>query len=158
MTTPALHLGPSEPPPSTSPSPPPLPPPSTFDILPPLHQLLSRLLAQSSTIPGPDGEAQPGSATISNDPNVLTYQDLQPLEIQHLAGEIGAIKTRVQKARAEVKKLPDVDRTVEEQGEEIEALEEKCRLLREALAGMAARARSEDAANRRHENGEGNII
>jgi hypothetical protein len=158
MTTPRSRLAAeatrpsSEAPPSSTPTPPRLPPPETFDIIPPLHQLLSRLLAQSPAIPGADGNTTAAGAgsTLSSDPNVLTYADLQPLEIQNLASEAGAIKSRIARARGEIKKLPDVERTIDEQMEEIAYLEAKIAEQRETLAGMARNAagsmREEDGA------------
>ncbi|MCJ1236148.1 hypothetical protein MMC14_004125 [Varicellaria rhodocarpa] len=79
-----------------------LPPPQTFDIIPPLHTLLSRLL------PNPlDPNAQPS------------------LSPKDLATEAAAIKIKIQLARSTVEMLPDVDRTVEEQMEEMRELEER---------------------------------
>lgn len=71
---------------------------------------------------------------------MLTYSDVTPLDIQHLASEAAAVKMRVQKARQAVAGLPDMDRDIEEQQEEIAELEERCEQLREALRGMAGRA------------------
>ncbi|KAH0542386.1 hypothetical protein FGG08_003231 [Glutinoglossum americanum] len=88
-----------------------LPPPQTFDVLAPLHTLLSKLLPASPDAP----------------------PSLNP---QHLATEAGAIKLRLQKARAVVEALGDMDRGVEEQEEEIRALEEKCEKQREVLRGL----------------------
>ncbi|TKA72845.1 hypothetical protein B0A49_05149 [Cryomyces minteri] len=90
-----------------------LPLPETFDILPPLHQLLSRLLA-----------ANPPNLT---DPSLAAYPDQQHLDIQQLATEASSIKARIRKALAAVRALPDMERTVEEQEEEIEYLESKIR-------------------------------
>ena len=83
---------------------------------------------------------------VSSDPNVITYNELIPLEIKQLATEASKIKIRIQKARQTVKAMPDVDRTVEEQQEEIEELEAKCEALRAVLKGMATRAGHEDGA------------
>ncbi|KAH0559086.1 hypothetical protein GP486_004337 [Trichoglossum hirsutum] len=89
-----------------------LPPPQTFDTIAPLYTLLSRLLPASPDAP-------------------------PSLDPQHLATEAGAIKLRLQKARAAVEGLGDMDRTIEEQEEEIRALEEKCEKQRGVLRGLA---------------------
>lgn len=121
-----------------------LPSPSVFDILPPLHQLLSRLLAQSAGIPIPLADGQegiaPAAGPVSSDPHALTYKDLQPLDIQQLAQEASRVKIRIQKARQAIMLLSDMERTVAEQTEEILDLEEHCEELRRVLRGMAAQA------------------
>lgn len=141
MATPAIAVLDATPAPGTAS---PLPPPATFDILPPLHQLLSRLLAQSSTLPIPPADGQEAvpsiSTSVPTDPNALGYKELQPLEIQHLAQEASRIKIRVQKARQAVKALPDIDRPVEDQEDEIADLEDRCEELKKVLRDMAARA------------------
>ncbi|KAK5277640.1 hypothetical protein LTR16_009538, partial [Cryomyces antarcticus] len=99
-----------------------LPPPETFDILPPLHQLLSRLLA--------------GNPPNLADPSLAAYPDQQHLDIQQLATESSSIKARIRKALAAVRALPDMERTVEEQEEEIEYLESKIRRQRRIIEDM----------------------
>ncbi|MCJ1375882.1 hypothetical protein MMC20_007120 [Loxospora ochrophaea] len=91
-----------------------LPPPQTFDILPPLHALLGRLL------PPPDSTSSAPA-----------------LSPKDLATEAAAIKIKIQKARAAVQGLPDVERTIEEQQEEIRELEDKISGLKGALARIA---------------------
>jgi hypothetical protein len=92
-----------------------LPPPSTFDVLPDLHKLLKRLLETSPT---------PTTAQPSAD---------GPLEIQHVATAATDIKLKIQKAQRAVMSLPDVDRTVEDQQEEIEDLKARIAGLRASL-------------------------
>ncbi|KAI9823304.1 MAG: hypothetical protein M1832_002528 [Thelocarpon impressellum] len=94
-----------------------LPPVSTFDVLPALHTLLSRLLP---------------SAT-STEP---------PLEPQHLATEASALKIRLQKARAAVERLPDIERLPAEQETEIRTLEERVARQRDVLRGLGERVRA----------------
>lgn len=77
---------------------------------------------------------------------MITYNELIPLEIKQLATEASKIKIRIQKARQTVKGMPDIDKTVEEQQEEIEELEAKCEALRTVLRGMATRAGHENGA------------
>ena len=84
-----------------------LPPPQGFDIVPSLHTLLSRLL-----------------------PNPLDPASQPALSPKDLVTEIAAIKIRVQKARAAVGALPDIERSTDEQEEEIRELEEKIQSLK----------------------------
>jgi hypothetical protein len=90
-----------------------LPPASTFDFLPPLHNLLSRLLA---------------------DPSNPSKTPLSPKDV---ATEAAAIKIKIQQARTVVEELPDIDRTIEEQEEEIREMEERIREQRAVLREVA---------------------
>ncbi|MCJ1391646.1 hypothetical protein MMC18_004511 [Xylographa bjoerkii] len=94
-----------------------LPSADTFDFIPPLHTLLSRLLVNPSESTG----------------NTLSPKDL--------ATEAAAIKIKIQEARAAVQGLPDVDRTIEEQQEEIAELEERIREQRMVLREVAEAGR-----------------
>ncbi|KAI9844912.1 MAG: hypothetical protein M1837_005198 [Sclerophora amabilis] len=104
-----------------------LPAPSTFDILPPLHTLLSRLLPNSPNNTAGNTQTGTGSSRDLTGP---------PLEPHQLTTEATALKIRVQKARAAVEALPDVNRTVEEQEAEIRELEGKVEGLRTLLRGL----------------------
>jgi hypothetical protein len=46
------------------------------------------------------------------------------------------MKRKLQKARAAAKELPDMERTVKEQEEEIRELEDRIRMQREVLEGL----------------------
>ena len=91
-----------------------LPDPQTFDLLPQLHSLLSRL------VPNP------------NNPTAASG-DLEP---QNLPAAATALKNRLQKARHAVEELPDMERTVEEQEAEIELLEAELKKKLDMLAGL----------------------
>ncbi|KAL8858395.1 MAG: hypothetical protein Q9178_005076 [Gyalolechia marmorata] len=93
--------------PSTNNDPATLPPPSTFDIIPPLHTILSRLLLS-------DPATSPASP--SNNSN----QD--PLSPKDLAAAVSEVRARIARARSIIAEMRDSDRTVEEQREEIEEL------------------------------------
>lgn len=98
-----------------------LPSPQTFDIIPPLHNLLACLIA-----------------------NPLDPSNPPSLSPKDLATEAGLIKLKIQKAKASIESLPDIDRSTEEQEAEIRELEERIRLLRSvrrdiAQAGCTAR-------------------
>ena len=51
------------------------------------------------------------------------------------------IKAKIRKALKELEKLPDMERSVEEQNEEIEALEGRIRRQREMVARLAELAK-----------------
>ncbi|KAI9822421.1 MAG: hypothetical protein M1827_000140 [Pycnora praestabilis] len=121
INTPSKQPSSSSTPLATS-QPPSLPPPQTFDILPPLHALISRLIPSASPSP-----------------------DQQPLEPQHLATEASAIKIRIQKAKAAVEALADIDRTIAEQDEEIKELEQRISSQKEVLKDLAIAGRGADA-------------
>jgi hypothetical protein len=99
----------------------PLPAPNTFDLLPPLHDILLRVL---------DAPADPSLAAAGQ-------PDSQgPLEPARLPDATLTLKRKIQKAREAVERIPDVGRTVEEQEEEIQALEERVKRLRGVLESL----------------------
>lgn len=71
------------------------------------------------------------AATSADD--VVTYSEPQPLEPKDLPAEVNAIKSKIRKALRELEKLPDMDRTVEEQEAEIKKLELKAAKQNEVL-------------------------
>jgi len=58
------------------------------------------------------------------------------LDIQQLGPEANGIKVRIQKARAAVKGLPDVGKSLEEQEEDIKLLEARIAKMKEILRGL----------------------
>lgn len=108
-----------------------LPPPQVFDILPPLHSLLSRLLLP----PPADGLTPSADAT-------------SPLSPKDLATAASSITNKIQKARTAVRELPGIEMGIEEQEDAIRELEEESRRLRGVEEGisMAARERLEGVA------------
>ena len=104
----------------------PLPPPETFDILSPLHELLHQLLHNPSA----------GSTNLSANYAPTLFPNQQPLEVQQLAGEMSAIRNRIRKARAAVEALPDVERSVEEQDEEMAALRGRIERQKQMLSNI----------------------
>jgi hypothetical protein len=110
---------------------PPFPSPQTFDILPEIYALISRLHLPSNTPTDPSSSS-------------LSPKDLPAAAVP--------IKLKIQKARAAVQALPDVGRTVEEQEREIRALERRNESLRARvweLARLARQARGEIVVYRR---------
>lgn len=113
-----------------------LPPPQTFDILPPLHELLARI----------DHISLPGEHSSSSEECDARYLELQPLEPKDLPGEVLPLKSKIRKALRELEKLPDMDRSVEDQREEIAELvlrktkqEDMIRRLATVAEGMRIR-------------------
>ena len=116
-----------------------LPPPQTFDILPALHELLARIDPASTTLP----DQQNASAGIEIGAG---YTDLAPLEPKDLPAEVLQIKAKIRRAVKELEKLPDMERGVEEQEEEIRELEgriEKQKAVVGTLGGVAREMRGE---------------
>ncbi|KAF2444296.1 hypothetical protein P171DRAFT_485751 [Karstenula rhodostoma CBS 690.94] len=111
--------------PAQAPPPPPppasaLPPPSTFDILPDLHRVLSRLISTSVQPPG--AAPTPGQPSVDG-----------PLDIQQVSTAATEVKLKLQKARKAVMALPDIHRSTEDQQDEIEFLETRNAQLKAAL-------------------------
>lgn len=103
-----------------SPAPSTLPPPQTFDILPPLHDILYRLLL-------------PRDSTKPSSPSPETASPISPKE---LGGAIVAITNRVQKAREAVRDLPGIEMSIEQQQDVMEELEAEVRRLEAVTEGI----------------------
>ncbi|OOQ81644.1 hypothetical protein PEBR_42206 [Penicillium brasilianum] len=150
----------------------PFPPPQTFEIIPPLHGILLRLLSPKPAQAGPSGvhgetagapgvsmdaQAQDQQAPSSmpggdNNNNAATSQAIPdvplhdsngvtPLDVKDLPTATSSVRIRIQKARAVVEALPDVDRSVEEQQEEITELEDRISRLRSVISDFGSRAK-----------------
>ena len=101
----------------------------TFDFLPMLHALLSRLVPDTPGLPQPS-QADGTAASTTDDASTAGAGHL---EIQQLGPAASGIKIKIQKARAALKGLPDADRTVEDQQEDIRLLEERIAKMRDML-------------------------
>lgn len=148
----------------------PFPPPQTFEIIPSLHGILLRLLSpkpaqtgpsvpgETTGAPGASVDAQgqqqqaPSSIAGGEITNLATSQaipevpvhdsnGLPPLDVKDLPTATSSVRIRIQKARAVVEALPDVDRSVEEQQQEIAELEDRVSRLRSVIADFGSRAR-----------------
>lgn len=111
----------------------PLPAAQTFDFVAPLHALLSRLVPDPPGLAAQSGQAD-GAVTTSTDD--ATGSGSGHLDIQQLGPEANGIKVRIQKARAAVKGLPDVNKSLQEQEEDIKLLETRITKMREMLKGL----------------------
>ncbi len=101
------------------------PPPQTFDILPHIYDLVTRL-PQTSLVP------QTTSSTNTPHADTLDPKDLPQAAVP--------IKLKIQKAKAAVLALPDVERTIEEQEDEVLELERRIERLRGVLGNLGRRA------------------
>jgi small-conductance mechanosensitive channel len=99
----------------------------SIDTLPVLSALLSRLQNPSNTS---STAASPPAASPSQiaSGSVLTIKDI--------ATATDELKHKLQKARVQVKELPDMQRSVPEQEQEIRELQERIRKQREVLEGL----------------------
>jgi hypothetical protein len=107
------------------------PSPQLFDLLPLLHALLLRL--QPPPPPPP-----PGAATsTSRLPSSSTSRSPRPLDVKDLPTAAAPLKIRLQKARAVIAALPDIQRDVADQEREIAALDARIARLRRVLVALA---------------------
>ncbi|KAJ6020658.1 hypothetical protein N7540_006162 [Penicillium herquei] len=138
----------------------PFPSPQTFEIIPPLHGTLLRLLShqgasngvsgagEASGAPGAssEGHQQDQQASSNGTNGGSTSQAVAgvpldpnahpPLDVKDLPTETSSVKIRIQKARAVVEGLPDIDRSVEEQEEEIAGLQDQVSRLEFVISDL----------------------
>lgn len=107
-----------------------LPPASTFDILPLLHELLSRLLASEDVTISP--------TLIASMPPVMArmYPNEQPLAVQQIGLEASKLRNRIRRARATVEALPDMDRDLQDQDLELDELRDRIVKQKAVLSGL----------------------
>ena len=115
----------------------PMPPPQLFDILPPLHEILARLDHASPANDSSVQQEDRSSAELG-----ASYNGLRPLEPKDLPTAILPLKAQLRRGLKELEKLPDMERTVQEQEQEIAELEERLRRQREMLDRLGNMARS----------------
>jgi hypothetical protein len=92
-----------------------LPSASTFDFIPSIHSLISRLL--------------------------LDPADKDAIQPKDLTNEIAAIRQKIHRARVTIENLPDIQRTIENQELEIKDLETKIARQRGQLASIRRETR-----------------
>ncbi|KAH8903234.1 hypothetical protein BR93DRAFT_971754 [Coniochaeta sp. PMI_546] len=110
--------------------------PDAFSPLPELSTILSRLRPppSSNTLnplasPAPASQPTPSAAT----PLPTTAASTGPLSLKEVPAATDPIKHRLQRARQQVRALPDIGRTVEEQEREIDELQGRIRQQKEVL-------------------------
>ncbi|KAF3926455.1 hypothetical protein AA313_de0206872 [Arthrobotrys entomopaga] len=116
----------------SAPSLPSFPPPETFDFIPNTHDLLLRLLPPNAA-----------AATAHSPPTQVNHPPLEPKDVD---AEASRIRIKIQKARTILNDLPDISRSIEQQEEEVKALEEKITRQREVLGRIRELKVVKDAA------------
>jgi hypothetical protein len=128
----------------------PFPSASTFAILPDIYLLIARLnilqqqqQPKSQTTSQPSqtqqsqtqsaGPSQAAAASSSSSQPPAHLQTGPALDIKDLPAQVYKIKQRLEKARAAVSALPDIQRSLEEQEREIQDLERHVGLLKGRL-------------------------
>ncbi|KAI7375195.1 hypothetical protein KC336_g20042 [Hortaea werneckii] len=124
--------------PSTDSTHPPLPAPQLFDILPALHEILARIDHRSTD---PITGSPSLTDNLSSGNIGAAYNNIQSLDPKDLPTAILPLKTMMRKGLREVEKLPDMERSVQEQEEEIRELEERIRKQELVMRGLGERAR-----------------
>ncbi|KAL3426217.1 hypothetical protein PVAG01_03009 [Phlyctema vagabunda] len=115
----------------------------SIDTLPVLAALLSRLQNLSPTNP------TSGSPPVATPSASALAAGTGPITIKDIPSATDGLKHKIQRARAQVKQLPDMQSSIAEQEEEIRELEEKIRKQRAVLedlrkAGLKAKAEKID--------------
>jgi hypothetical protein len=116
--------------------------PDSIDILPVLSAVLSRLKDPSTATASTSGSPPAAS------PSQLTSGS-GPLTIKDIPAATDELKHKLHRAKLQIKELPDIDRTIQEQEEEIAEWEDKIRRQRETLealkqVGLAAKMEREE--------------
>ncbi|KAF7550191.1 hypothetical protein G7Z17_g5877 [Cylindrodendrum hubeiense] len=130
---------------STKPHPLALPPtfsPDTLDALTELSLVLAKVRAGIQSSSGITTEPAPGAGADSPGGPTLSFKEVP--------GATDGLKHKLQRARAQVRALPDMDRTIGEQTEEIRDLEARIQTQRALLQRLrdeaAGREGKEEAA------------
>ena len=121
---------------------PPLPPPQLFDILPALHELLARIdhsspITYPPSFPPINASNEPAAESLA-----LNYSNLHPLDPKDLPSAILPLKAQMRRGLVELGRLGDMERSVEEQGEDIRGLELRVRRQGEVWGGWGGGAGS----------------
>lgn len=109
--------------------------PDALDILTELTGILTRLrtaIQTSGSTGGITGSTPAGTGPVAT-PNALGASPSAPLSLKDVPAQTDALKHKVQRARAQMRTLPDMDRSTAEQEEEIRELEDRIRMQREVL-------------------------
>ncbi|KAK6206732.1 hypothetical protein QIS74_13220 [Colletotrichum tabaci] len=110
--------------------------PDALDTLTELTGILTRLRAaiQTSGSVGGITGATPAGTGAGATPNPLGGASPNaPLSLKDVPAQTDALKHKLQRARTQMRQLPDMDRSISEQEEEISQLEERIRMQREVL-------------------------
>ncbi|KAJ9165133.1 hypothetical protein NKR19_g719 [Coniochaeta hoffmannii] len=114
--------------------------PDAFSPLPPLSDILLRLRPPPSStttlnpLASPAAASQPTPSAAT--PLPATASSTGPLSLKEIPAATDPIKHRLQRARQQVRALPDIGRTVAEQEAEIEELAGRIREQKEVLRAL----------------------
>ncbi|KAK2049662.1 hypothetical protein LZ31DRAFT_549228 [Colletotrichum somersetense] len=109
--------------------------PDALDTLTELTGILTRLrtaIQNSGSVGGITG-ATPAGTGPGATPNPLGASPNAPLSLKDVPAQTDALKHKLQRARTQMHQLPDIDRSIDEQEEEIRQLEERIKMQREVL-------------------------
>ncbi|WYZ34130.1 hypothetical protein EsH8_I_000406 [Colletotrichum jinshuiense] len=109
--------------------------PDALDTLTELTGILTRLrtaIQASGAVGGITG-ATPAGTGPGATPNPLGTSPNAPVSLKDVPAQTDALKHKLQRARTQMRALPDMDRSIAEQEEEIGQLEERIRMQREVL-------------------------
>lgn len=122
--------------------------PDTLDALTELAAIVARLRPPQS-LPGGITVNTPGAAATPAAGIGVGGLSGATISIKDVPNATDAVKHKLQRARAQIKALPDMARTIEEQRETMAQLEETIRLQQEVLSALRSLdgARGLDAAD-----------
>lgn len=98
--------------------------PHLLDIVPSTERLLSRLLLPAPGLQG-DDTFDNGSQSVA--------EHKKHLDVQHLDQAANSVRNQIHKARQAIKELPDMNRTVAEQNEEMAWLEDRITRMQDMM-------------------------
>ncbi|SPJ76161.1 uncharacterized protein FTOL_05892 [Fusarium torulosum] len=110
--------------------------PDTLDALSELSLVLARVRAGIQSSAGITTEPAPGTTGPSASGPTLSFKDVP--------GATDGLKHKLQRARAQVRELPDMDRSVAEQNNEIRELESRIEKQRALLQRLRDEATGRD--------------
>ncbi|EWG43053.1 hypothetical protein FVEG_04688 [Fusarium verticillioides 7600] len=110
--------------------------PDTLDALSELSLVLARVRAGIQSSAGITTEPAPGTTSHNASGPTLSFKDVP--------GATDGLKHKLQRARAQVRELPDMDRSIAEQNDEIRDLESRIEKQRALLQRLRDEATGRD--------------
>lgn len=116
--------------------------PSSLDTLPVLASILARLQTSQNNLTATASPLPTTQSSSTSQPQSQTHSlalnpfSTTPLSTKDIPAATDGLKHRLQKARAQVARLPDIDRGLDEQEAEIKELESKIEAQRKVLMGL----------------------
>lgn len=117
--------------------------PDSLDALTELTAILNRLrnAIQAANSSGAGGITGATPLPTGTTPNTLGASPggMSSLNLRDLSAQTDTLKHKIQRVRAQIQLLPDMDRDAEEQEAEMRELEEKIKLQRQVLESLRER-------------------